>query len=147
MATLSEIVSEIKKAKNIAVVLHCSPDGDAIGSALALKEGLKSHEVTIVSSEDVPAIFETICGKVVAANKLSENFDLIILPDVSELHRTGFAGIISKSSLRNKVMIIDHHKTGDLAKNIKLVFRDNEAVSTTEMIDRVFSELDRKSVV
>ena len=39
--TLDEIFKEINKAESIAILTHESPDGDAIGSSLALKLALE----------------------------------------------------------------------------------------------------------
>ena len=39
--TLDEILIEIKKAESIVIVTHESPDGDAVGSSLAMKLMLK----------------------------------------------------------------------------------------------------------
>lgn len=39
--TLDNILEEIKKANTIAIVVHENPDGDAIGSALAMKLALE----------------------------------------------------------------------------------------------------------
>ena len=40
--TLDEILKEIKKAEKIVVLTHESPDGDAVGSSLAIKHMLKN---------------------------------------------------------------------------------------------------------
>ena len=40
--TLSQIAEYILKSKKIGITYHVSPDGDAVGSVLALINGLKS---------------------------------------------------------------------------------------------------------
>ena len=40
--TLDEILKQIKQAQNIVILTHESPDGDAIGSSLAMKLALES---------------------------------------------------------------------------------------------------------
>ena len=40
--TLDNILEEIKKANSIVIVTHESPDGDAIGSSLAMELALRS---------------------------------------------------------------------------------------------------------
>ncbi len=42
--TLDDILEEIKKAKNIVILTHETPDGDAVGSCLAMKLALKQLE-------------------------------------------------------------------------------------------------------
>ena len=39
--TLDNIIEEIKKAESIVILTHETPDGDAIGSSLAMKVALK----------------------------------------------------------------------------------------------------------
>ena len=41
MSTLDEILKEINKAKDIIILTHNNPDGDAIGSSLAVYNALK----------------------------------------------------------------------------------------------------------
>lgn len=41
--TLDEILKEVKKAESIVILTHESPDGDAIGSSLALKIALEKY--------------------------------------------------------------------------------------------------------
>ena len=59
--TLDEILKEIKVAQNIVILTHESPDGDAIGSSLAmrlmLKELEKECDVIIPVIMHVPSSF------------------------------------------------------------------------------------------
>ena len=41
MSTLDSILEEIKKANSIVILTHQNPDGDAVGSALAMNLALK----------------------------------------------------------------------------------------------------------
>ena len=44
MSTLDNILEEIKKAESIVILTHENPDGDAIGTALALYHSLQQME-------------------------------------------------------------------------------------------------------
>lgn len=57
--TLDSIKEEIEKAKTVLIVTHESPDGDAVGSSLAMYQALKQlgKEVDIVIPE-YPRIFK-----------------------------------------------------------------------------------------
>ena len=59
--TLDKIIEEIYSAKNIVILTHDQPDGDAIGGSLALYNGLKqiNKQVDLVIPE-FPQIFS--CG-------------------------------------------------------------------------------------
>lgn len=61
--TLDNILEEIKKADKIAIVVHENPDGDAIGSALAMKLALKQLEKDAdVIIPEFPKVFEFLPG-------------------------------------------------------------------------------------
>ena len=47
MSTLDEILKEINKAKSIVILTHKNPDGDAIGSSLAMYQCLKKLEKNV----------------------------------------------------------------------------------------------------
>ena len=60
--TLDNILEEINKAESIVILTHENPDGDAVGSSLALYNALKNYgknaDVIIKSNdEDGVAIF------------------------------------------------------------------------------------------
>ena len=60
--TLDEILKQIKQAQNIVILTHESPDGDAIGSSLAMKLALeslgKNPDVIIPVNKHEPICFE-----------------------------------------------------------------------------------------
>ena len=62
--TLDEILKEIKVAQNIVILTHESPDGDAIGSSLAmrlmLKELEKECDVIILSILDYLTFYQVL---------------------------------------------------------------------------------------
>jgi len=46
--TLDNILEEIKRAETIVILTHETPDGDAIGSSLAMKLALKQFNVALL---------------------------------------------------------------------------------------------------
>ena len=57
--TLDNILEEIKKAENIAILTHETPDGDAIGSSLAMRVALKQlGKNADVIIREIPKIFD-----------------------------------------------------------------------------------------
>ena len=61
--TLDEILVEIKKSNNIVIMAHESPDGDAIGSALAMCLVLRNMgKDAIVLMKEFPDIFSYLPG-------------------------------------------------------------------------------------
>jgi len=59
-----EIVSVLKKEKVFFIATHINPDGDAIGSALALSSALESlgKEVHVYNKDRVPEFYQFMPG-------------------------------------------------------------------------------------
>lgn len=108
---LPALLEELKTANTFMVTSHVSPDGDAVGSVLALKFLLEAlgKEVLCVLADPVPAIYTNLPG---AASILSPDaeipdFDVAIIVDVARLNRIGdVADLITEDE---KVVVIDHH--------------------------------------
>ena len=60
--TLEEIAERIKRAKSAVILTHMRPDGDAIGSALALSRALDvlGIENSVSDESDIPSIIHPI---------------------------------------------------------------------------------------
>ena len=87
--TLDIILEEIKKANTIVILTHESPDGDAIGSSLAMEKALRDmgKEPDVIIKE-YPRIFNFLPN----ANKVKEEtdvekYDLAISLDCADLKR------------------------------------------------------------
>ena len=61
---ISEIKELLSSPKNIVIVPHRNPDGDAIGSSLAVYHYLKNkgHNATVVSPNDYPDFLKWLPG-------------------------------------------------------------------------------------
>ncbi|MFW6008075.1 MAG: DHH family phosphoesterase [archaeon] len=109
----NQIIETIKKSynNNIAIAMHNSPDGDCIGSAIALEQCLKQlgKNVTIIFQNKVSSDYENIVGKhrteKIIIPPRDYFFDVVILLDCSEPHRT-----VNNIEYMGKTLItIDHH--------------------------------------
>ena len=97
---IAEIKDLLSTPQNIVIIPHKNPDGDAIGSSLALYHFLKDkHDVTIVSPNDYPEFLKWLPSDKNAIrffdkqNKQSkralENASIVFLLDFNTLHRLG----------------------------------------------------------
>ena len=118
--TLDTIVEEIKKADTIAILAHESPDGDAIGSVLAMGIALENMGKTpdrIIS--EFPRKFEFLPGaNKVKPNSNIEKYDLAIALDCADLRR-----LDGKEYFENakKTIVIDHHGSNTMYGDINFV--------------------------
>lgn len=91
--TLDEILKEMKEAESVIILAHESPDGDAIGSSLAMYEVLKNmkKDVVDVVMKDYPANFSYLPGSEdIKTEPTLENYDLAIVldcPDINRVHQ------------------------------------------------------------
>lgn len=118
--TLDNILEEIKNAENIVVLTHESPDGDAIGSTLAMKLALKkmgkSADAIIT---EFPRIFKFLPGaKEVKTEIEPKKYDLAISLDCADLKR-----LVGRDLFENatKTIVIDHHGSNAMYGDINFV--------------------------
>ena len=106
-----ELVSVLKKEKVFLLATHLNPDGDAIGSALALANALASmgKEVHVYDKDLVPEFYRFMPGnerfRTNLKKSLSKNPVLVLL-DCNSPERAG----LEQYSFRKSV-VIDHHET------------------------------------
>ena len=107
---------------------HYSPDGDAIGSELALALFLQQIAVVphIFNQDPVPRIYrfldpDNLARVYTDADKpLVMDADLVIILDVSTWDRIGTPAAVMQAS-RAKRICIDHHATNDGAGDVDLI--------------------------
>ncbi len=88
--TLDEILKEMQKAETIIILAHEGPDGDAIGSSLAMGLALKNmgKEVVDVVMKDHPANFSFLPGiENIKEEPTIEKYDLAIVVDCPDINR------------------------------------------------------------
>jgi phosphoesterase RecJ-like protein len=104
----AELVQRIKQGQRFVVASHQRPDGDAIGSAMAMALALRAlgKEATVVT-DAIPPVFLQPFPEVPSiriAPEVTETFDAALIMECSELSRTGVKGLD-----QSPVMNIDHH--------------------------------------
>ena len=112
--TIEQIANQIKQAQRIAIFTHMRPDGDAFGSAFALKTALErlGKECDAFVEGGVPSNLAFIDG--ISAVKTcveSLNYDLLICVDSSDVYRLGVLSDEYAKFVRKRVptVNIDHH--------------------------------------
>ncbi len=119
--TLDNIAEEIKVAKNIAILTHESPDGDAIGTSLAMFLALKQMNkgVDLIIPE-VPRAYRFLPGVSEIKNEADNlNYDLVISLDCADLKRLNDTGKIFEEA--NKTINIDHHGSNKMFADLNYV--------------------------
>ena len=127
MNTLDNILEEINNAQSIVILTHENPDGDAIGSGLALYNALKQigKNPDIIIPE-YPRIFEFLPGAdEIKKESVIEKYDLAISVDCATIKMlNGFATYFENAKAR---VSIDHHSTNTMFGDLNYVSPDAPA--------------------
>jgi bifunctional oligoribonuclease and PAP phosphatase NrnA len=139
IATARELLSSPKK---IAIIPHRSPDGDAMGSSLAMQRFLEQqgHDPFVAAPNQFPdflawmpgaekvLIYET--DKEAVALELARA-ELVFILDFNALHRTGeMENVLSGLSV--PFIMIDHHQEPDTFATV--TYSDTSIGSTCELV-------------
>lgn len=118
--TLDEILKEINKAQNIVILTHESPDGDAVGSSLALKLAIEKLDknVDVIIPE-----YSRLFNFLPAANEIKKeseikNYDLAISVDCANLKRLAKREYFEQAK---KTIVVDHHGSNNMYGDLNYV--------------------------
>ena len=140
MTTLDNILEEIKKANSIVILTHENPDGDAIGSSLAVYMGLKAinKDVELIVPE-LPRVFNFLpCANEIRKEGSRENYDLAIALDCASMKMlNGWAHYFENA--KSKV-VIDHHGTNTMYGDHNFVNPDSPACA--QVLITIFKTFD-----
>lgn len=140
----NSIINLFKTYKKVVIVSHVNPDGDAVGSSLALYLYLKKlgSDVHVIVPNDYPSFLSwmpyiqdvLIYDKNVdEANKIMSEAELFCYLDFNSQSRTGVMhNDLCRYNSTPKILI-DHHIGADTSQFVAC-FSETEISSTSEMI-------------
>jgi phosphoesterase RecJ-like protein len=138
--------------KKIAIIPHRGPDGDAMGSTLALYHFLlkNNHQPTVIAPNDFPDFLAWLPGSETVkifekdtenCTKILQEAELIFTLDFNAFHRTGeMEHTLAK--LTAPFIMIDHHQKPD--DYAAYTYSDTSFGSTCEMVYNFISFLNKK---
>ena len=108
---LTHILDLVKDAETIAIAGHVNPDGDCIGSTLAMYNYLKHTGKTIdVYLEPIGREFRDLPGADSIKNEVEDKvYDVFFMMDLGDTDRIGVASKLFETA--KKTICIDHHIT------------------------------------
>jgi phosphoesterase RecJ-like protein len=142
---MDELVTAIRAARQIVLVSHLNPDGDAVGSLLGLHLALLTlgKGVDSVLRDGVPAVFASyLKGADTVAQDLPEDYELCVLLDANGGVRTGFQETVDAYAKAGRLAVIDHHPMAGLGRLATAYVHDIEASSTSELLVDVVRALE-----
>lgn len=130
------------EAKRILIVTHKKPDGDAIGSSLALRLVLKhlGQEATVAIVDGAPESYSYLPQFFKIADGFRpQDFDMAVIIDCGGWKRTGF---FEDDELNidwpNHLAVVDHHAVQKLTPGLHIV--DPQMCSSAQLIFYVAEE-------
>ncbi|TDE55850.1 bifunctional oligoribonuclease/PAP phosphatase NrnA [Nonomuraea mesophila] len=150
-AAWSRALHLIRQADEVAMACHVTPDGDALGSMLAVAFTLRSMGKRVVTSFGdhhfvVPRLLRFLPGQemLVPPEEFPESPDLMITFDSSTFQRLGLLG--ASTARAREVIVVDHHPSNE-GEFGTLSLIDSTAAATAmlaeELIYRLGGQLDR----
>lgn len=135
-------IAEINRANRIGVVGHVRPDGDALGSMIAIALAARAVGNEAVASFGKPFVlgseFRFLDQSVlVPPDEFPTDLDLAIVCDTGVLDRVGSVGPAVSSARR--LLVIDHHLTPGTLGDVRVV--DPAAAATTQLVFEFLNRL------
>ena len=131
---IEAILTVLRSGDRFLVCSHSQPDGDAVGSVLAMGMLLRQmgKQVELVTADRIPAIYRSLPGTdaIRTALRVHGPYDAVILLECDSLARTRMRGLEPFFAIN-----IDHHATGHEWAHVNWINRD--AASVGEMVYRL----------
>jgi phosphoesterase RecJ-like protein len=134
---MDNIVNQLKNSRNVLITSHIDPDGDAIGSLVAMGVALKTIGVgtTLFNASPIPAVYRFLPGVELISSTVETDsaFDTAVVLDCGGLDRIGNgADMLSAVPV---VINIDHHVTNSGFGDLQII--DASACATAEIVYRL----------
>ena len=151
---LEEFIQILNTSKKVVIIPHKNPDGDALGSTLALNFFLNKtgHQSSLISPNEYPDFLNWLPGQegilkhTTETNKAVELIkaaDLIFTLDFNSLGRVELLEPHINASSAKKIMIDHHQEPSDYAD---IMYSDLNIGSTCEMVYNLISQLDAAQI-
>lgn len=142
MTAVERIAATLATAREVAVVSHIIPDGDCLGSTLALALALRQRgtRVVAINADPVPETFQYLPGQetIIPPDRVTEVPPLLVMVDSTDMERAG-EGFSQWRQRVAMVINIDHHVSNTGFGDLNLV--DGRAAATAELIYAVLERI------
>ena len=144
--SISKAIDIIKESKKIYIGSHVQPDGDNIGSLLALGKALNkiNKDVKILKVDHIPSDYEFLPGiELIKEYEIERELDLFVALDCSDMERLGMGKQFAENA--NCIINIDHHITNTNFGDINIISPSSAATGELvyELINEMKVEIDK----
>jgi bifunctional oligoribonuclease and PAP phosphatase NrnA len=137
---MNSIIQQFNNGNKILVVTHANPDGDAIGSLIAMGLSLETlnKKITLYCESLIPAVYRFLPEVHRVVNKIGNlDYDMAVILDCGDLGRVGQAASLVKQI--PVIVNIDHHITNTYFGHLQLI--DTSACATAEIVYRLIKQM------
>lgn len=139
---MNTVIDRMINSRSLFLATHVHPDGDAIGSLIALGKGLRQYGkcVYMYNESPIPAVYRFLPGVEQIRQSLpaASEWDTAVILDCGDLERIGTAaGFVDGLP---QVINIDHHVTNTQFGHHRIV--DPAACASTEIVYRLLKRLN-----
>lgn len=136
---LTQIVEAFRGAESFLIASHTGPDGDAVGTGLALGcllRALGKERVVCVNDDPVPRRYQWVPGAedIVTPEQVAGSFDAAVMIDVHGRDRIGRSAKLIGPDTR--AIVVDHHQGP--AEPGALAFMDSSYCAVGEIVAQMF---------
>lgn len=137
---LDEFIKMVDEAETIAIASHVNPDGDNLGSTLALRRSLEKYgkDIEVIAIDPIDDYLKFLPELEHYKEASRDKYDLFMILDCSEFDRIGHATEIAKKS--DKTLVIDHHVGGKINCDLNMIY--DKAPATCEIVYELIDRLD-----
>jgi len=140
--TIEELSLKLKKEKSVAIICHVRPDGDTLGSALALFHALNNLGIKakVFCDDTVPSRFFFLKSAEFVESNLSGEFSAMLAIDCADLTRLGdFYEAFSK---HKNTYVLDHHVSNTrFAKENVVIDNASNSENVLALIESLNAEI------
>jgi len=137
---VDQIIRELKAAKTVAIGGHMRPDGDCIGSQIAVAYALAhlGKKVTVLNQDEMPEKLAFLDPQQILSkpSKKTRSYDCVVATDCATYERMG--SVCEAISKRKILINIDHHASNSRYGDINWI--DSNSASSGELIFRLFKQ-------
>ncbi|HWX55335.1 MAG TPA: bifunctional oligoribonuclease/PAP phosphatase NrnA [Verrucomicrobiae bacterium] len=134
MDQLENVLHHIQRRKQFLLTSHARPDGDAVGSVLALAEVLRAmgKSAEVVLSDNVPVIYKPLpfAETIIHSSRVNGKYEAAIILECDSVQRTRIQGLE-----HHFLISIDHHASYKAFADVNWI--DPSASATAEMVYRL----------
>ena len=135
---LDRIRDALLGARSVLLTSHERPDGDSLGSQLALGAALRQlgKQVRIIDYDPAPDLYAFLpdLGTIEIADNVTDGFDTVVVLECSSLDRTGLRGLDERPLIN-----IDHHPGNVMYGTLN--WHDESACACAELVSELIDAL------